>query len=84
MVPGVMPAAASAASSMRKWVVLAGWMTSERQSPTLARCEKIFSASMKAWPCLRLPFRSKLNTAPQPRGSSFFASAWLGWPSSSG
>jgi hypothetical protein len=69
---------------MRKWVVLAGWITSERQSPTLARWLKIFSASMKALPWARLPFRSKLNTAPQPRGSSFLASAWLGWPSSSG
>ena len=65
-------------------VVDAGWMTSERQSPTLARCEKIFKDSISAWPCLRVPFRLKLNTEPQPRGSSFLASAWLGWPSSSG
>src|SRR5690606_30977329 len=28
MVPGPMPPAASASSVMRKWVVLAGWMTS--------------------------------------------------------
>ena len=27
---------------------------------------------------------SKLNTEPAPRGSSFCASAWLGWVSSSG
>ena len=80
IVPGVMPACASAASSMRKCVVDAGWITSERQSPTLARCEKIFSASMKALPCEREPLRSKLNTAPAPRGSSALASAWLAWP----
>src|SRR5204863_2265558 len=34
IVPAVMPACASAASSMRKCVVDAGWITSERQSPT--------------------------------------------------
>jgi hypothetical protein len=79
-----MPARASAASSIRKWVVEAGWMTSERQSPTLARCENSFSASMKARPCSRLPRRSKLNTEPQPRGSSRLARAWSGWLSSSG
>ena len=63
---------------MRKCVVDAGWITSERQSPTLARCEKIFSASMKALPCLREPLRSKLNTAPQPRGSSFLRQRMAG------
>ena len=84
IVPGPMPARTSAASSMRKCVVEAGWMTSERQSPTLARCENSFSASMKARPCSREPRRSKLNTEPQPRGSSRLASAWSGWLSSSG
>ena len=69
---------------MRKWVVDAGWITSERQSPTLARCENSCSASMKATPCAREPRRSKLNTEPQPRGSSVRASAWSGWDSSSG
>jgi hypothetical protein len=33
---------------------------------------------------LALPLMSKLNTEPAPRGSSFCASAWLGWLSSSG
>ena len=50
IVPAPMPARASAASSIRKCVVDAGWMTSERQSPTLARCENSFSASMKRRP----------------------------------
>ena len=35
--------------------VLAGWMTNERQSPTLARWLKIFRASIKALPCVREP-----------------------------
>mmetsp|Transcript_6441 Transcript_6441/g.26462 ORF Transcript_6441/g.26462 Transcript_6441/m.26462 type:complete len:358 (-) Transcript_6441:170-1243(-) len=84
MVPGPMPAWRSAASSMRKWVVLAGWMTSDFASPTLARCENSFSDSMKARPCSRLPFRSKENTAPAPRGSRRWARAWSGWLSSPG
>src|SRR6185312_12194317 len=37
IVPSAMPAAASAAASIRKCVVDAGWMTSERASPTFAR-----------------------------------------------
>ena len=58
-VPGVMPAAASAASSMRKCVVVAGWITSDFASPMLARCEKSESASMNLRPASRPPFSSK-------------------------
>src|SRR5580698_6729277 len=50
IVPSAMPAAASASASMRKCVVEAGWITSERASPTLARCENSESASMKRRP----------------------------------
>ncbi len=75
MVPGPMPDCASAASSMRKWVVLDGGMTRLRQSPTLSRWLKSSSASMNATPCAPVPLRSKLNTAPQPRGSRLAASA---------
>ncbi|MNE47550.1 hypothetical protein D3C80_1419610 [compost metagenome] len=39
---------------------------------------------MNFLPWLRLPAMSKLNTEPAPRGSSFLASAWLGWLSSMG
>ena len=67
-VPGVMPAAASAASSMRKCVVLAGWITSDFASPMLARCEKSVSASMNLRPASRPPFSSKARIALQPFG----------------
>ena len=40
IVPSVIPAFASSAADIRKCVVLAGWMTSDFASPTLARCEK--------------------------------------------
>ena len=35
----VTPAAFCCSASSCRWVVEAGWMTSERASPTLARCE---------------------------------------------
>ena len=87
MVPGPMPAAASASSFMRKWVVLAGWITRLRQSPTLARWLNSLRVSMNTLPWAREPFRSKLNTLPAPRApwrSRRSASAWLGCDASSG
>ncbi len=75
IVPSVMPAFARSSADIRKCVVLAGWITSDFASPTLARCEKILSVSMNLRPCARVPLRSKLNTAPQPFGSSRCASA---------
>ena len=84
MVPCVMPAFPSASSLIRKWVVLAGWITSDRQSPTLARWLNSFRASMNVLPCSRSPFMSKLKTDPAPFGSSRCARAWLGCDSSIG
>src|SRR5699024_2881212 len=66
MVPGPMPAWVSAASLRRKWVVLAGWMTRLRQSPTLARWLNSCRWSINALPCSRLPSMLKLNTLPAP------------------
>ena len=47
---GSTPAASSAASESWRCVVEAGWMTSVRVSPTLARCEHRSTASMNASP----------------------------------
>ena len=69
---------AAPASSIRKWVVDAGWITSDRASPTLARCENTSSALDETAAAGRSTLRSKLNTAPQPRGSSRLASSWSG------
>ena len=46
----------------------AGLLSRER------RGAQVFLTSMKAWPCRREPFMSKLKTLPQPRGSSRWAS----------
>ena len=62
------PPRASAASSMRKCVVVAGWITSDFASPMLARCEKSESASMNLRPASRPPFSSKERIALQPAG----------------
>ena len=67
-VPGVMPAAASAASSMRKCVVEAGWITSDFASPMFARCEKRRRPSMKRRPASRPPASSKERMALHPSG----------------
>ena len=82
--PSPIPASLSAAASSWAWVVEAGWMTSDLASPTLARCEKSFSRSMKRRPASRPPLMSKLKIEPQPLGRSFLASAWSGWSGSSG
>ncbi len=85
IVPGPMPARASAASSIRKCVVEAG-MDDERAAVAdvgevreeLQRLDEgaAFARASR--------FRSKLNTEPQPRGRSRLASAWSGCDSSSG
>jgi hypothetical protein len=59
-------------------VVVAGWITSDLASPTFARCENTRSDSMKRLPACRPPWISNENTAPQPSGSSFLASALSG------
>ena len=82
-----MPAFTNASSLILKCVVLAGWITKLRQSPTLAKWLKSFSASMNERPCSRVPLISKLNTEPAPRGpkrNSFCANAWLEWLSIKG
>src|SRR5207302_9831258 len=38
-VPALMPERPRSASIIRQWVVVAGWITSDLASPTLARCE---------------------------------------------
>src|ERR1022692_1758731 len=50
IVPSVIPAAARFFAETRKCVVLAGWITSDFASPTLARWEKILSDSMNLRP----------------------------------
>ena len=73
--PSPMPATASASASMRWWVVLAGWITSDFASPMFARWENSDKLSMKARPAARPPFNSKLSTAPAPFGSRRSAKA---------
>ena len=63
---------------MRWWVVLAGWITKDLASPTLAKWEKMFRDSIRALPAARSPWMVKLNTAPAPLGSSRLASSWSG------
>ena len=47
---GVTPALFCSASVSCWWVVEAGWMTSVFASPTLARCDASFTASMNVFP----------------------------------
>ena len=58
--------------------VEAGWMTSVRVSPTLARCEHSSTSPMKRSPASRPSASPKENTAPGPFGRYFCASAWFG------
>ncbi len=70
-VAGEMPARSRPCSSDCEWVVVAGWTTSERTSPMLARLECSFRASMNAqassWP----PTTSKERTEPVYLSPSF-------------
>ena len=47
---GPAPERIFAASSSWLWVVEAGWITSERVSPTLARCENSFRFDTRLTP----------------------------------
>src|SRR5205814_9876843 len=65
---GAAPDFTLAASSSWLWVVEAGWITSERVSPTLARCENSFRFDTRLTPASYPPLRLKVNTAPAPFG----------------
>ena len=60
------PAAPSASSDSCWWVVEAGWMTSVRVSPTLARWLQSSTDSTNARPASRPPRTPKAKTAPGP------------------
>src|SRR5664279_1134469 len=49
-------------------VVVAGWMTSVLASPTLARCDRNFTDSMKRTPAAAPPLTPKVRMPPAPRG----------------
>ena len=57
---------------------MAGWITKDLASPTLAKCENILKFSIKALPASLPPLSSKVKTAPHPLGSNFEASLWSG------
>ena len=78
------PALARSSTLICWCVVLAGWITSDLASPTLARCENTLSRSISLAPALRPPLMPKLRMAPAPFGICRLASAWSGWLSRPG
>ena len=70
-----MPAAASCSEVICWWVVEPGCTTSDRASPTLARCDQSSSDSMKVAPAARPPWMPNEKIEPDPLGSSRPASA---------
>ena len=70
----VIPLSASCSSESWLWVVVAGWMTSERTSPTLATWLNSLSALMNFAPLSRPPFSPKVNPLPAPLGRYLWGS----------
>ena len=76
--PGVTPAVSCCSGVSCAWVVDAGWMTSERTSPMLARwlnSDRLFTNSR---PASTPPLSSNDRTAPTPFGAYLFAAAYHG------
>ncbi len=61
----------SSCSLICECVVLAGWITSDLTSATLASIEKILSRSVKVLASEALPLISKVNMDPAPLGKYF-------------
>ena len=78
MVDSLIPAARSAGSSDWECVVEAGWTTSDRTSPTLARSECSFKASMNFHAVSRPPSMSNENTEPGYFSPSFSLTEYHG------
>ena len=66
--PGFTPVVSCSSSVSWLWVVDAGWMTSERTSPMLARWLCSSSASTKRLPASRPPLSTNAGTEPAPFG----------------
>ena len=61
-----------------EWVVVAGCITNDFTSATLARSENILRWSMKAHASFSPPLMSKVKMLPAPLGYSFLYSSWSG------
>ena len=73
---GVTPVSACSATVSCAWVVEAGWMISDFESPMLARCEKSLTELMSFLPAsnalpLEPPLMPKVTSAPLPPGRYF-------------
>ena len=68
MVLGLMPCSSSSSSVSWLWVVLAGWMTSDFTSATLASSEKMGRLSMNFLAVSASPLTSKVKMLPPPLG----------------
>ena len=78
MSSGGRPAAICSSSVSCECVEDAGWITSERASPTFASCVKSLRPSATLTPAAAPPLMPKTTMPPCPFGRYFRASSWLG------
>ena len=73
---GFMPEADNSSVVICEWVVLAGWITRDFASATLASKENNWSLSIKSWASFAVPLISNVKIEPPSLGKYFWYKLW--------